>query len=102
MDRLGMLEKLVVAKPEDPFPKYGLAMELKKLDRPDDAVAAFERLLAAHPSYVPSYLMFGNLLESLGRAPRAAEVYGLGIDAARASGDDHAIGELQSARDACS
>jgi tetratricopeptide (TPR) repeat protein len=101
MDRLGMLAKLIVAKPDDPFPRYGHAMELKKLDRPDDAVAAFEELIRVHPSYVPSYLMFGNLLEGLGRADRAAEIYGVGIEAARAAGNDHAADELQAARDAC-
>lgn len=101
MDRLGMLEKLIVAKPDDPFPRYGLAMEYKKLGRHDEAVEAFEELTRVHPSYVPSYLMFGNLLEALGRAEAAVEVYTRGIEAARTAGDDHAAGELQAARDAC-
>lgn len=100
--RLGMLEQLVATKPGEPFPRYGLAMEYKKLERFDDAVAAFEQLIEVQPSYVPSYLMFGNLLETLGRAGEATKVYGAGIVAAQAAGDDHAIGELQAARDACS
>lgn len=94
-----MLEKIVAAKPDDPFPRYGLAMEYKKLGRHDEAVRAFEELTRVHPSYVPAYLMFGNLLEALGRAEQAAEVYGRGIEAARAADNDHALGELQSARD---
>ncbi len=97
-----MLEKMIVAKPDDPFPRYGLAMELEKLGRHDDSVAAFEELLRVHPGYVPSYLMFGNLLASLGRGEQAVEVYAAGIEAASAAGDDHAIGELQAARDALS
>ena len=101
MDRLAMLETLIVAKPDDPFPRYGLAMEYKKLGRHDEAVSAFEELTRVHPSYVPSYLMFGNLLEALGRAPAAIEVYTRGIEAARASGNDHAAGELQAALDGC-
>jgi tetratricopeptide (TPR) repeat protein len=101
MDRLAMLEKLVVGKPDDPFPRYGLAMEYKKLGRHDEAVRAFEELTRVHPSYVPAYLMFGNLLEALGRPQQAAEVYGRGIEAAREAGNDHALGELQAARDAC-
>jgi tetratricopeptide (TPR) repeat protein len=101
MDRLGMLEKLIVSKPDDPFPRYGLAMELKKLGRHEEAVQAFEQLSRAHPSYVPTYLMFGNLLEALGRAPAAIEVYTRGIEAARAAGNDHAAGELQAALDGC-
>ncbi len=95
-----MLQKMVAARPDDPFPKYGLAMEFKKLERHDEAVAAFERLLDAHPGYVPSYLMFGNLLEALGRAQDAAGIYGRGIAAAEAAGDEHAVGELRAARDA--
>jgi tetratricopeptide (TPR) repeat protein len=102
MDRLGMLETMIVAKPDDPFPRYGLAMEYKKLGRQDDAVRAFEELTRIHPGYVPAYLMFGNLLEALGRRSAAAEVYGRGIEAARAAGNDHALGELQAAHDACS
>lgn len=100
MDRLGMVEKMIVAKPDDPFPRYGLAMEYKKLGRHDEAVRAFEELTRVHPSYVPAYLMFGNLLEALGRNEQAAEVYGRGIEAARASDNDHALGELQAALDA--
>jgi tetratricopeptide (TPR) repeat protein len=102
MDRLGMLENMVVAKPDEPFPRYGLAMEYKKRERFDDAIAAFEALIAAHPGYVPSYLMFGNLLEARSQVPRAIEVYTAGIAAAERAGDDHAAGELQAARDACS
>lgn len=97
-----MLEKMIAAKPDDPFPRYGLAMEYKKLGRHDEAVRAFEELTRTHPSYVPAYLMFGNLLEALGRAEQAVEVYGRGIEAAKAAGNDHALGELQAARDACS
>jgi tetratricopeptide (TPR) repeat protein len=97
-----MLVKLIAAKPDDPFPRYGLAMEHKKLGQHEEAVRAFDELTRVHPSYVPAYLMFGNLLEALGRAGQAAEVYGRGIEAARAAGNDHALGELQAARDAVS
>lgn len=96
-----MLETLIVSKPDDPFPRYGLAMEYKKLGRHDEAVQTFDDLTRVHPSYVPTYLMFGNLLEALGRSGQAAEVYTRGIEAARAAGNDHAAGELQAARDAC-
>jgi|SRR5690606_14313372 len=102
MDRLGMLEKLVGTKPDDPFPRYGLAMEYKKLGRNDDAVRAFETLSEGHPAYIPAYLMHGNLLEAMGRSEQAAAVYGQGMKVAREAGDDHALEELQAAQDACS
>lgn len=97
MDRLPLLRTMAAAKPGDPFPRYGLAMELAKRED-DEAVAVFEALITDHPGYVPSYLMFGNLLIKRGDKAGAARVLDRGIDAARAAGDDHALGELQSAR----
>jgi lipopolysaccharide biosynthesis regulator YciM len=97
MDRLPLLRKMAEARPGDPFPRYGLAMELVKR-QDDEAVVVFESLLADHPGYVPSYLMFGNLLVARGERARAGQVLERGIDAARAAGDDHALGELMAAR----
>ena len=37
MDRLGMLRKMAAAKPDDPFPAYGLAMELAKQGELEEA-----------------------------------------------------------------
>ena len=75
MDRLSMLLSMVGTKPNDPFPRYGLAMEYKKLGRNDDAVQAFAALAEHHPKYVPGYLMHGNLLESMGKSADARSVY---------------------------
>lgn len=102
MDRLSMLLSMVASKPGDPFPRYGLAMEYKKLGRNDEAVRAFAELAEHHPGYVPGYLMHGNLLVSMGRATEAREVYARGLEAARAAGDDHAESELRAAQDALS
>jgi tetratricopeptide (TPR) repeat protein len=99
MDRLAMLLKMVAAKPDEPFVRYGLAMEYRKLARGEEAVEAFTALLDRHPSYVPGYLMFGNTLEGLGRREQAIDVYERGLVAADQSGDDHALGELRAARD---
>jgi tetratricopeptide (TPR) repeat protein len=100
MDRLSMLLSMVTTKPNDPFPRYGVAMEYKKLGRNEDAVQAFAELAQHHPRYVPGYLMHGNLLEAMGRADDARSVYARGLEVARAAGDDHAEGELRAARDA--
>ena len=102
MDRLGMLQNIIAAKPGEPFPRYGLAMEYKRLGRHDEALAAFEELARLHPGYVPGYLMHGNLLATLERREQALAVYERGIAAAVAAGDDHAEGELRSARDGLS
>jgi predicted Zn-dependent protease len=100
MDRLSMLLNMVTTKPGDPFPRYGLAMEYKRLGRPDEAVQAFNELAEHHPKYVPGYLMHGNLLETMGRPADARSVYERGLAVASAAGDDHAESELRSARDA--
>ncbi len=93
-----MLRSMVAAKPDDPFPAYGLAMELNRVGQRDEARVAFADLLAAHPDYVPSYLMFGNLLVAMGDREAAAQTYDAGIAAAGRAGDDHARGELEAAR----
>ena len=97
VDRLAMLEKMAAQRQDDPFPQYGLAMEYRKLKRFDESWAAFEVLFARHPSYVPSYLMAGNVLVELGRPEQAKDVLSRGIEAASAAADDHARSELQAA-----
>ncbi len=93
-----MLRQIVASKPGDPFPRYGLAMELKKRGELDAAVAAFAELVELHPGYVPSYLMYGNTLRERGDIATAVAVYERGITAAESAGDSHAAGELAAAR----
>lgn len=99
MDRLGMLRKMAAAKPDDPFPAYGLAMELSKQGESEEARSTFSELVRRHPDYVPCYLMFGNLLAKIGERDDAARIYAAGIQAATNAGDEHARGELQAAAD---
>ena len=95
--RLAMLQQAVARTPDDPFPRYGLAMELRKLGQQNEARAAFAELLARHPGYVAAYLMYGNLLRALGERDEAKAVYERGAEAAAAAGNDHAHGELVAA-----
>jgi predicted Zn-dependent protease len=81
----------------DPFAHYGLAMEYRTLERYDEAVATFQSLRARSPDYVPMYLMCGQMLEKIGRPDDAREWLSAGIQAARAKGDGHALGELEGA-----
>jgi tetratricopeptide (TPR) repeat protein len=97
VDRVPFLQKMVASKPEDPFPRYGLAMEYKTRGLHGEAEEAFEGLLETFPSYVPAFLMYGNLLAETGAKARALEVYARGMDVARAASDEHALGELEAA-----
>lgn len=97
MDRIKTLEQFIAQSPTDPFPRYGLALELEKQGRTDEAVQAFADLIAAFPDYVPAYLMSGNTLARLGRRAEAIEVYSLGVEVAGKKGDSHARSELAGA-----
>jgi hypothetical protein len=97
MDRIATFQSFIARAPSDPFPRYGLAMELKARGDLAAAWTAFSELLAQFPDYVPTYLMAGGTLIALGRREEAADVYRRGIDVATQSGNAHARGELETA-----
>jgi len=92
--RLAMLEGKGA---KDPFAWYALAMEYAGLDRIDDALRTYEKLRELDPTYVPQYLMCGQMLVKAGRVEEARSWMEEGIERARAKGDGHALSELQSA-----
>jgi len=100
MSRLEAIKKIVEQTPNDPFPRYGLAMELKNLGQRDEAHAAFEELERRNPDYVAQYLMHANVLSELKRIEEAKAVLTRGIAVAQKAGNGHALGEMQQALDA--
>ena len=96
-NRLDAIRKFVELSPNDPFPRYGLAMELSNLGRLDDARAEFEELERRAPDYVPQYLMHFNVLIKQKRKDDARALADRGLAAARRKGDGHAANELQAA-----
>ena len=97
--RLAMLEQLTQSGAADSFAWYGLAMEYRKRQRWDDALAAFTSLRTNDPGYVAQYLMAGQMLAGVGREQDAREWLEAGIRVAQAAGNGHALGELQDALD---
>jgi len=95
--RLALLERMVASGQADSFARYGLAMEYKKLGRTDDALAAFTALRQADSSYVPQYLMAGQMLADAGRSDEARAWLEQGIERARSLGNSHALSELEGA-----
>jgi predicted Zn-dependent protease len=93
--RRQQLEELLADDPNDPFLRYGLAMEHVSAGDDAGAVGCFQDLLAASPDYVPAYLQAGQALIRLGRTTEAREVLGRGILAARTQGELHAAEEMQ-------
>jgi tetratricopeptide (TPR) repeat protein len=98
--RLTMLEAMIAKGTTDPFVRYARALELRGLERLDEAAAAFEELRTLHSRYVPTYLMAGQTLVSLGRTDDARAWLTQGVEVAREERDEHARSELQQALDA--
>jgi len=97
MDRLTTLRQFVDRSPDDPFPRYALALELRNLGDVEGAIGAFIALLQQFPDYVPTYLMAGTTLTMRGRVDDARDVFRRGIDVARRLGDSHAATEIAGA-----
>lgn len=97
MSRADAIRKIIETAPGDPFPRYGLAMELKNSGQLDEACFAFEELERRFPDYAAQYLMHFHVLVSLGRKPDARLLGQRGLEALRKKGDQHALGELEQA-----
>lgn len=96
--RLELFDKLLAGGSADPFHHYARALELRSLGRQSDALTALELTVGRFVDYVPSYLMAAQLADELGDKPRARELADRGIEAARRTGNDHALSELTSLR----
>jgi thioredoxin-like negative regulator of GroEL len=97
VSRIDTLKGFIAQRPDDPFPRYALALEYKNAGRLEEARETFAALMAAHPRYTPAYLHAGNTLVALGRTDEARAVYRAGIEACGPAGDAHARGELEGA-----
>ncbi|HHH31342.1 MAG TPA: hypothetical protein ENK57_23760 [Polyangiaceae bacterium] len=93
-ERLEMLDKVIAAGGDDPFPRYARAMELRSLSRPEDALEAFAELRERYPDYVATYLMAAQVAQSLDLEEDAARWARQGIEKAEAAGDERAVREL--------
>jgi len=97
MDRAEQLRKFIAASPDEPFPRYALALELKGKGETSAAAAEMQELLQRAPDYLAAYLMYGMLLQSLGRPAEARDAFQRGQDLARRKSDSHTLSELTQA-----
>jgi predicted Zn-dependent protease len=95
--RIKVLRAFAAQRPQDPFPRYGLAMELKSAGDSLGAWEAFEALIGEHPDYIASYAPAGETLVALGRTDEARAVYTKGIEACTRKNDAHMRGNLEDA-----
>jgi predicted Zn-dependent protease len=97
VNRIEQLQSFIAERPEDPFPRYGLALELKGQGRLEDAHRTFTELIERFPDYTAAYFHAGAVLVGLGRKKDAAQMYRTGIEACALKRDFHAKGELEAA-----
>lgn len=95
--RLAVLEAMVQKGSRDPFAWYALAMEYAGAERLEDALSTYTKLRELDGTYVPMYLMCGQMLVKAGRVAEGREWLEEGLVRARAKGDSHAFSEIQSA-----
>lgn len=96
-DRMRKLETMLQRSPADPFLLYALAMEHKKAGHPARALELLEQVTRADTGYCYAYHQQGLIYESQQDLQRARMAFTAGIDAARRTGDAHALGEIESA-----
>ena len=89
-----MLTEFLEQNPGDAFARYGLAMEYSKAGQTEQALSQFEKLLQLHPDYTNGYFMAAQTLQRAGRTAEAKKMLENGIDAAKRTGNKHALSEM--------
>ena len=81
-DRIGALERMLQARPDDPRLRFGLALEYEKAGRRGDAVRALRAYLASSEDQGNGWGRLGALLREAGEDHDAREAYRRGVEAA--------------------
>jgi len=90
-----MLRSFAEKRPQDPFPRYALAMEHKAAGEVAAAWQVLAPLIAEHPDYIACYAPAGEVLTGLGRLAEAREVLQQGIAVAVRRNEAHARDHLE-------
>jgi cytochrome c-type biogenesis protein CcmH/NrfG len=95
MDRIAMLTEILAQNPNDPFARYGLAMEYANQGETETAMAEFAKLLSANPDYTPGYFMAAQTLAKAEKIAEAKKMLTDGIASARRTNNSHALSEME-------
>jgi tetratricopeptide (TPR) repeat protein len=93
--RIAQLMKLLDAEPDDAFCLYSLAQEHARAGEPQEAIAFYDRTIAADPSYCYAFFHKARLQEEAGDVAGARQTLEAGLTQARAAGDAKAIAEIE-------
>jgi predicted Zn-dependent protease len=96
-ERLSAFRQFVEKRPDDPFARYSLAMQLRAMGGTAEAAAELRELVQRTPDYLPAYLMLGQVLDGQGETVEAVRIYEAGVEVATKAGNTHARGELSKA-----
>ena len=100
-DRLAYLERLAETGKLDAFARYALAMEYRRAGRSEEALHVFADLREQDPSYLPMYLMAGQLLLQMQAFDEARTWLERGLKLARDKQDAKAASEIERALSEC-
>jgi tetratricopeptide (TPR) repeat protein len=95
-ERIKTLEQWIKEDPNDPFNKYGLAMELSE-SWPEKALLLFNELLTHHPDYLPTYYIAASFFSYQGDQDQAIKILEIGIELAGKQNNEKTLRELKSA-----
>ncbi|MFG0326572.1 MAG: tetratricopeptide repeat protein [Phycisphaerales bacterium JB037] len=99
MPSLEQLHRLLEADPHDPFTLYAIAQEHAKQGEHAQAIAFYDRCLAANPDECYAYFHKARSQEAMGDESDAAATLEAGIAVATRLGDAKALGELSAYRE---
>ncbi len=94
LDRIKLLQQFTEEEPENPFNWYALALEYQESE-PDRTEVLFDKLLATHKSYLPTYYAAAHFFAERGSLDRAKQIFTLGIELAKDQKNEKIGRELQ-------
>lgn len=97
MTRLSQLEELLREDPNDPFLKYGIALEYAKLGNINEAILRIENLLSEKPDYLGAYYQLGQYYEAVKNFDSAKKIYAKGMLLAKEKKNMKTLNELREA-----
>jgi len=93
--RIEALRRMIERNPNDPRLRFGLALELEKLERWEDAAGELRAYLAHADDEGYAWGRLGRALRALGRDDEAKDAYGRGIEAAYRHGHPSMAAEFE-------
>ena len=98
-DRRAALRRMIAARPDDPRPRFGLALEYENAGEWEDAVAALRDYLERSDDEGNAYGRLGHALRQVGRDEEAQAAYRHGVAAAARHGHPTMAAEFEEVLD---